>query len=430
MSPDLVPLLALGAAVLSALLGSLFVGADTALNTLSPTRLGALIEQASGSMRDAYERIRKGDAKLRTRYLVGWIVTTTLTAVFFDRVFSVSYPGYAVYLAAGATTLLCGLLYAISATLGRRYADRAAPLAARFLRPLEIPIVIVSFPLGWLSERLGPKEGEPPSDPRVTEAEVEMLVDEVEKSGLFGREPAEMIRNVLEFADLTTRDVMIPRSRVEAIEVSTPLDKAVELVTESGHSRYPIYKDQIDNIVGLLYAKDLFKVIGERGETITSLREVVRTAPNFVAESQPLSSLLKEMRSRRQHLAIVVDEFGGVSGIVTLEDVLEEIVGDIRDEHDEGEEPAAIQDLGDGRLVADAAVSMTDLSAYLGAEIDKDGDYDSLGGMLTHHLGKVPEVGTEVSKFGLQFIVRDSDERHIGKVEIVRPRSLESGDAA
>ncbi|HSN97867.1 MAG TPA: hemolysin family protein [Candidatus Nanopelagicales bacterium] len=425
----MVPLPALGAAVLSAVLGSLFVGADTALNSLSATRLGALIDQASGATQAAYERIQRDEDKLRSRYLLGTIVTTTLTAVFFDMVFEGRFPLHAVYLAVGATTVLCGLLYAISATLGRRYADKGAPLAARFLRPLEMPLLVLAGPIGWISANLRPKEGAP-SDPRVTEAEVEMLVDEVEKSGLFGREPAEMIRNVLEFADLTARDVMIPRSRVESIEVGTPIDKAVEIVTESGHSRYPVYKDQIDNIVGLLYAKDLFKATGERGTRAGSLREIVRTPANFVAESQPLSSLLKEMRGRRQHLAIVVDEFGGVSGIVTLEDVLEEIVGDIRDEHDEGEEPAAIQDLGDGRLVADAEVSMSDLSAYLGADIDKDGEYESLGGMLTHHLGKVPEVGTAVSKFGLRFIVRDSDERHIGKVEIVRPRSMDAGDAA
>jgi CBS domain containing-hemolysin-like protein len=425
-----VPLPALVAAVLSAFVGSVFVGADTALNTLSATRLGALIEQASGATKAAYERIRREDAKLRSRYLLGWILSTALTAVFFDLVFRRLFPELGLYLAAVATIVLCGLFYEIAATLGRRYADRAAPAAARFLRPLEIPMLILAVPLGWIGSRLGPKEGEPPSDPRVAEAEVEILVDEVEKSGLFGREPAEMIRNVLEFADLTARDVMIPRPRVEAIEISTPLEKVLEIVTESGHSRYPVYKDQIDNVAGLLYAKDLFKVLEEQRLRNTSLREIVRTPANFVAESQPLSSLLKEMRSRRQHLAIVVDEFGGVSGIVTLEDVLEEIVGDIRDEHDEGEEAAAIQDLGDGRLVADADVSMSDLSAYLGAEIEKDGEYESLGGMLTHHLGKVPEVGTAVSKFGLRFIVRDSDERHIGKVEIVRPRSMDAGDAA
>jgi len=420
LSPDIVPLPALGAAVLSALLGALFVGADTALTSLSATRLGALIEQASGTSKAAYERIRREDAKLRSRYLLGWVVSTSLTAVFLDLVFQRAFPEIALYLAAGTTIILCGTLYAISATLGRKHADQAAPIAARFLRPLEIAMLPLAVPLGWIGSRLGPQSGEQ-LDPRVTEAEVEMLVDEVEKSGLFGSEPAEMIRNVLEFADLTARDVMIPRTKVEAIEAGTPLEKVLEIVTESGHSRYPVYKEQIDNIVGLLYAKDMFKVLEERRLKNTSLREILRTPANFVAESQPLSSLLRDMKGRRQHLAVVVDEFGGMSGIVTLEDVLEEIVGDIRDEHDEGEDSAAIQDLGDGRLVADAEVSMSDLSAYLGAEIDADGEYSSLGGMLTQHLGKVPEVGTAVSKFGLRFIVRDSDERHIGKVEIVRP---------
>jgi CBS domain containing-hemolysin-like protein len=229
-----------------------------------------------------------------------------------------------------------------------------------------------------------------------------------------------MIRNVLEFQDRNAKDVMIPRSRVEAIEVSTPLDKVLQVVTESGHSRYPVYRGELDNVMGLLYAKDLFKVLEEHRLKKTSLREIVRSPANFVAESQPLATLLKEMRGRREHLAIVVDEFGGVSGIVTLEDVLEEIVGDIRDEHDEQEQPP-IQDLGDGRLMADAQmVSVRDLSTYLGEETPPDGDH-TLEGMLTEHLGKIPEAGTAVSKYGLRFIVRDCDEKHIGKVEIVRP---------
>jgi putative hemolysin len=430
LSPDIVPLPALGAAVLSAALGSLFVGADTALTTLSTTRLGALIEQSTGPTKAGYERIRREDAKLRSRYLLGWVVSTSLTTAFLVHVFRAGFPGLALYLAVGTTLIVSGALYEVSSTLGRKYADRAAALAARFLRPLEVAMLPLAIPLGWIGSRLGAKDGDQPSDPRVTEAEVEILVDEVERSGLFGREPAEMIRNVLEFADRTARDVMVPRSKVEAIELSTPLEKVLEIITESGHSRYPIYKDQIDNIAGLLYAKDLFKVLEERRLKNTTLREIIRSPANFVAESQPLSSLLKEMKIRRQHLAIVVDEFGGMSGIVTLEDVLEEIVGDIRDEHDEHEDSAAIQDLGDGRLVADAAVSMSDLSAYLGADLDREGQYESLGGMLTHHLGKVPEVGTAVSKYGLRFIVRDSDERQIGKVEIVRPRAMGAGDAA
>lgn len=245
-----------------------------------------------------------------------------------------------------------------------------------------------------------------------------MMVDQVEKSGLFESEPAEMIRNVLDFADRTVRDVMVPRPNVEGIEVSTPVQKVLEMVAECGHSRYPVYRGQLDNVIGLLYAKDLFGALGEGRPPGPTVREMVRSPANFVAESQSLSSMLREMRARRQHMAIVVDELGGLSGIVTIEDVLEEIVGDIRDEHHPGEAP--IQDLGDGRIVADASVSMTDLAAYLGRSLPDLGKHDSLEAMLTRHVGHVPETGTTVNRFGLRFVVRDSGDEHLGKVEILR----------
>jgi CBS domain containing-hemolysin-like protein len=414
-----VPLLLPAAAIVSAFVGALFAGADTALMSLTATRLGALIEQAEGANKEAFERIRRDDAKIRSRYLLGRILSSTLCAIFFLLTLAPRFPNGAPWIAFGVTVALTGTLFEVSTTLGRKYADRVAPTAARYLRPLEVAMLPLAVPLGWLGSVLSRKESVEPPDPRVAEAEVEMMVEEGERSGLFGREPAEMIRNVLEFQERTARDAMIPRSRVEAIEVSTPLEKVMQFVTESGHSRYPVYREQLDNVVGLLYAKDLFKVLEEHRQKNTSLREIVRSPANFVAESQPLAKLLKEMRSRRQHLAIVVDEFGGVSGIVTLEDVLEEIVGDIRDEHDDTEEVLPIQDLGDGRVVADAAVSIRDLSAYLGADLPPDGEH-TLEGMLTAHLGKIPEVGTAVNKYGLRFIVRDSDEKHIGKVEIIR----------
>jgi CBS domain containing-hemolysin-like protein len=392
--------------------------------------LGALIEQASGPTKAAFERIRDHHAKIRSRYLFGRVLCTAITAIFLVDFFHHWAPQFAPYLAFAATGMLTGTLVEISTTLGHKRADRAAPAMTRYLRPLEIALLPFAIPLAWLGAKLSSKEGEEPPDPKIAEAEVEMMVDEVERSGGFGKEPAEMIRNVLEFVDRTARDAMVPRSRIEAIEATMPLEKVLEIVANSGHSRYPVYRDQLDNVIGLLYAKDLFKVLEEHRMKNTTLADIVRSPANFVAESQPLSSLLREMRGRRQHMAIVVDEFGGLSGIVTLEDVLEEIVGDIRDEHDV-EEPPPIQDLGDGRLVADAAISMSDLSAYLGTEIKADGEgesieNESIEGVLTQHLGHVPSVGTAVSKYGLRFIVRDSDEQHIGKVEIVRSRSAEA----
>ena len=325
---------------------------------------------------------------------------------------------WAPWAALGTAVVLSGVLFELSTTLGKLHADRAALLAARWLRPLELAMTPLALPLGWAATIVNDRGLVKPPDPRVAEAEVEIMVDEVEKSGLFGREPAEMIRNVLDFADRTVRDVMVPRGSVEGVEVSTPIDEVLERVAVGGHSRYPVYRDQIDNVIGLLYAKDLFKALeGDRPERIT-LRQLVRAPANFVAESQPLSTMLREMRAKRQHLAIVVDELGGLSGIVTLEDVIEEIIGEICDEHDPREAP--IQDLGDGRLVADAAVSLIDLSAFLGRTLPDATDHESIGGMITRHVGHVPEVGTAVSKFGLRFIVREVDEDHLGKVEISR----------
>lgn len=422
MSPNDVPLTLLAVALVSAVVGALFAAADTALTALSGPRLSALIDQAEGPDKQAYERIRTADVKLRSRYLLGRIVSSTATAILMLLVLLPRFAASAAWIAFGITVAFTGLLYEVSTTLGRKYADHVAPMAARYLRPLEIAMFPLAIPLGWLGQTISRTDvvSEPP-DPRLAEAEVENLIEEGERTGALDPEPAEMIRNVLEFQDRTAKDVMVPRSRLEAIDASTPIEKVLLFVSESGHSRYPVYREQLDNVVGLLYAKDLFKHLEEHRAKNTSLREIVRSPANFVAESQPLSSLLKEMRSKRQHLAIVVDEFGGVSGLVTLEDVLEEIVGDIRDEHDPEEAPP-IQDLGNGRIIADAAVSLKELSAYLGtADMAATADDEhTLEGMITEHLGKIPEKGTSLSKFGMRFIVQDCDEQHIGRVEIIR----------
>jgi len=417
-----VPLPALGGAVASLFIGALFAGADTAITSLSSTRLDALVDQAEGADKQAYLRIQRQDAKLRSRYLLGRVASTVVTSVCMLEVFEPYFPAGAGWIALATSILITSVLFEISTTLARKHADRASVWAARWLRPLEIAMVPLAVPLGWLGSRLGRRDPEQTPDPRMTEAEVEALVDEGERTGLFGREPADIIRNVLDFAERTARDVMIPRNKVEGIDITTPIDEVRSLVAESGHSRYPVYRDQIDNVVGLLYAKDLFKAFhppsggGSQRPTVQRVEELLRTPANFVAESQPLATLLREMRARRQHLAIVVDEFGSVSGIVTLEDVLEEIVGEIHDEHDtEG----TIEDLGDGRVVADAAISMKELFAYLGAELEPSTE-ESLGGMLTQHLGKIPPAGTALSKFGLRFIVRTADDKHVGKVEVSR----------
>jgi len=264
---------------------------------------------------------------------------------------------------------------------------------------------------------------EQPHDLRVAEAEVEIMVDEVERSGLFGHEPAEMIRNVLEFEDRRARAVMVPRTRIEAINANTPLDEVRRFVGESGHSRYPVYEGQLDNVIGILVAKDVFKLESPSLDLDDQIPEskprtlvdVVRRDVVFVHEQQKLATLLREMRQKRQHLAVVVDEFGGTSGIVTMEDVIEEIVGDIRDEHDE--ESAPIQELGDGRLLASGVMRVEDLADYLGLSIE---DADRAATLASAFEPSVDE-GASITRWGLDLVAREVKSGQIERVEVRRP---------
>jgi len=408
-------------ALLSAAIGSTFAASDAALSSLNPARLTSLHDESEGLARKSLARYLSNPNALHSNWLVGRVVFTALTAVLFADQLATWAPTWALApLGALGALLTYGTFAEIATTLARSRADYFATRLLPFVRPLEMLMLPVAGPfsmLGRLTSRfLGPK---PSNDARFTESEVEWVVSEGQKQGALGQEPADMIRNVLELKDLVARDVMVPRTRVCGIEVDTPLAEVLKFVATEGHSRYPVYREKIDNVVGLLYAKDLFRLVKDARLIATPLGDLVRAPVNFVPEMQGVSSVLREMRGRRLHMAVVIDEFGGVSGIVTLEDILEVIVGEIRDEYDT--EDAPIQDLGEGRLLADAAVPVSDLSAYLGMEIPENGDYESIGGLIIHQAGNVPARGEQINAFGLTFIVRDADEKRVAKVEILRP---------
>jgi len=227
-----------------------------------------------------------------------------------------------------------------------------------------------------------------------------------------------MIRKVLDFKDLTARDVMVPRLLVRGVEASTPLAQVAAFLASEKHSRYPVYREHIDHVVGLLYAKDLFALVRDGRLDSAGLRDVMRTPVLFVSESQSAAKILEEMRARRLHVAIVSDEFGGTAGLVTLEDVVAEIVGDMHDKRAQ----TAIQTTGDGRVVADASVPLADLARALGKALPEDGEFESLGGLIVSRAGRVPNVGTTLQISGMNFIVREADSTHVVKVEIVDDR--------
>jgi len=225
-------------------------------------------------------------------------------------------------------------------------------------------------------------------------------------------EKEDMIRGVVDLSDTAVKEVMIPRIDVDFIPLDMETEELLERVAESGHSRFPVYDESIDNVVGILYVKDLINSFAKK-EPI-DLEKIIRK-PFFVPESKRIDSLLREFKRRHVHIAVAVDEYGGISGIVCMEDIIEEIVGDIQDEFDnEGEDIASI---GEGLWLCDARVDMDDLAEYLHTELPSD-EFETLGGFVFDLFGKIPVRYEKVRWKNFDFIVQDMDGHKINTVKI------------
>ncbi|MBN1259726.1 MAG: HlyC/CorC family transporter [Anaerolineae bacterium] len=245
----------------------------------------------------------------------------------------------------------------------------------------------------------------------VTEEEIKTLVSAGEHEGFIEEETRAMIYSIFQLDDMITREVMIPRIDVVALDVETGIQEALDIIVSSGHSRIPVFEHTIDNVVGVLHVKDLLHYFDTR-EAPPSLREILRPA-HFVPESKRLDNLLKEMQENNIHQAIVVDEYGGVAGLVTLEDVVEEIVGEIRDEYDHEEPEVTPQ--SDGTYLFDARIPLDDVQALVDAPFPLD-EVDSLGGFIYNELGHIPTPGETLTHEGLTFEVVEVTGRRIRKV--------------
>jgi len=233
------------------------------------------------------------------------------------------------------------------------------------------------------------------------------------------KERREMIRGVQELAETTVKEVMVPRTDTFFVPIDSERGSLLSSVVSSGHSRIPVYRGTIDDVVGVLYAKDLLRSLVDGGEF--SMPALLRK-PFFVPETKRIDALLREFKRRRVHIAIAVDEYGGVSGIVCLEDIIEEIVGEIQDEYDEEGEDIVV--LGDGSWLCDARVNLEDLNASCGLDLPADG-FESLGGYLFDLFGRIPLRGEAISAGGLDFLVQEIEGHRIELVRITRPGTVE-----
>ncbi len=247
------------------------------------------------------------------------------------------------------------------------------------------------------------------------EKDFQELIDQGEEQGLLTPEQGDMIQSIFEFKDTIVREIMIPRTEIIAVPQEASIQTIIDLMVKHGHSRLPIYQENLDNVIGLLHVKDLLPYWGQPAAQSLPL-EVIRQ-PIFVPETKKIVQLLKELRGQRFHMAVVSDEYGGTSGLVTMEDIIEEIIGEIEDEYDR-RDPRLIP-LEEGKVEVDARLEIEELERHFDLEIEER-DFESVGGFIIHLLGRVPKAGEKLYYRDLEITVLDADSRRVRRLRIER----------
>jgi CBS domain containing-hemolysin-like protein len=400
-------------------LGSLLAMAEASVTRVSRARAMALNEQGRRNAA-LLERIEADPARyLNSLYLTVMFAqngSAILVAILADRTFG---DLGITLVSVGFTLLYFVLVEAMSKTFGVLESDRAAlalaPLVVALSRIFSAPVRL----LIGLSNVLLPGKGLR-SGPFVSQEEIRQMAEVGHESGSIDIEEKELIDSIFEFGEKTARDVMVPRPDMVVISADASPQDALDFAIDEGFSRIPVYDKDPDNIIGVLYEKDLVRALREPGAVRlpADVRTLVRE-PFFVPETKKVSDLLRDMKRKRMHMAIVVDEHGDVAGLVTLEDILEEIVGEIADEHDE-DEPAPIVPLGAERWRVLAKTPIREFNELVDAELPEDEDWQTIGGLVASALGRIPEPGDEVSLGAWRFRVERVDRRRIGTVLVTR----------
>ena len=421
----------LGLILLLILLNGLFVAAEIAFVTVRRTRLDELADEGDRRAARALRLLKDPGRFLAVIQvaitflgaLASAVAAVSIVELLATPLSGVSWIGER----AGALALLVVTLLVsiVSIVLGelipKGFAlanpDRIAlaasgpiSLFAKIVSPLVALLVLltkaISKPFGI----------DPTRTPELSAAEIRLIVEQGSQQGVLEAEEEQMISAVMSLSDSKLHEVMVPRIDIVAIDQEATFDEAVEVVLKEGHSRTPLYRESVDHIVGILYAKDLLRLIAAGG-TRPRLRDIMRPAL-FVPESQSVDDLLHELQRRKVHMAVVLDEYGGTAGLVTIEDLLEEIVGEIQDEFDE-EEPMKVE-IGPGEVILDGRAAIDDLTELVepALELEDDEEYDTLGGFVYHRIGRVPVVGDAVVIEPFLITVIKVSGRRVGKVRV------------
>ncbi|HEX3607602.1 MAG TPA: hemolysin family protein [Candidatus Dormibacteraeota bacterium] len=411
------------------LIASLFLAAfaataETALTSVSRLRMRSLAETGDRAARRVVRLHEQPNAYLSTILMVNTlavIVASTVTTLLVVDRWGTGAEAASTAVLSVVVLVACEIL---PKSVALRFNERVARLVSGPVTTLTQVLRPLVFLLTWLSSQLVRliARGVSVPGPFVTEDELKLLLAVSEREGVVEEEEREMISGVLELTDKVVREVMVPRVDVVGVEVRCTVDDVIRMIAQSGHSRIPLFEDTIDNVVGLVYAKDLLRAVAAHTSPPPSLRELARE-PYFTPELKKAGELLIEMKKKKVHLAIVVDEYGGTAGIVTIEDLIEEIVGDIRDEYDAAE-PEEVQFVTDREVLVNARVALDDIKALLRLPIDDDLEADTIGGLVYERLGSIPKAGATVQIGDVTIRVESVRRQAIRTLRISSPRPL------
>jgi CBS domain containing-hemolysin-like protein len=417
------------------LLNGFFVAAEYALVTARRTRIVELHHQGNRSAR-AVLKITSDPSQFITAMQLGVTLTSLGIGALGEHALSKAFD---TFLATALAILLAYLLLTFFHVVIGELVPKGVALGHAEGTALWVSGPVRAFftltaPIIWVLRKatdavLHVLGLEPPGAERdpFSEAELRMLLTRSSEQGEIEHEEQQMIDKVFVFGDKEAADVMVPRPEVVAVSVTMPPEQALKEVLESPYTRYPVFRESIDDIVGVLHVRDLFTAVHDRGIADVRLEEIVRPA-YIVPETKDLASLLQEFRKTNNHFAVVVDEYGGMVGICTLEDLLEEIVGEIEDEFDISEEP--IERIDDDNYRVDGMFPIEEFNERFGTDLPDD-DYHTVGGFVFGQLGRAAEPGDDVSYNGLRFDVLEVEGSRIEKIAVEfveRPQSRRSGD--
>jgi putative hemolysin len=417
-------------AILLIVVGGLVVCAETAVISVGRQAVDRFVgekRRGSQSLKQVYRNIDRFVYTSKIVTLFFLLLAAAHSGLLIARTFEpyirtipqawiqfVSYP-LSLLLTGGILVFIIQLfVYRIPRLAGQRWAGRLALAFAPFLRWMAsalYPVVSLAGRLGgFFSAATG--NGNPGS---ISKSELLYFVEEGKRTGVIDSAEYEIINRVLSFTDTTAKEVMIPRPDVVALEIDSSRTDIIRVVTEEGFSRVPVYKETIDTIIGIVFAKDLISMI-EYDDAIL-LEDIIRPA-SFVPETKKISQLLREFQQQKIHLAIVIDEFGGTEGIITLEDIIEEIVGEIHDEYDEVKQEFTTET--DGTWIVDGGMNISDFNETFGVQIPEDVDYETVNGFLHKLTGRIPDIREEIQFGNVSFTIMRKSERRIEKIKVRR----------